>query len=286
MKKLTRISAALFCAVAVVSGAALSANAVSVSCVPDCNSLGSCVITPNGCNTFDTGDLQSVLNQCSSGNCNVQGLMNQCSNGNCDVQSIIDQCGSGNCNIQDIISRCGLLPDSKQCTDSGSSAETPQASVPTAPATSTAPSVTPQPTTSETTGTQTPVITDNSVSEYEKQVVELVNSYRAQYGLNPVTLNTELSKVARLKSQDMKDKGYFSHTSPTYGSPFDMMKQFGISYRTAGENIAMGQRTPEAVMEAWMNSEGHRANILNASYTQIGVGYVADGNYWTQMFIG
>ncbi|MBQ8133923.1 MAG: sporulation protein [Clostridia bacterium] len=204
--------------------------------------------------------------------------MNQCSNGNCDVQSIINQCGSGNCNIQDIISQCGLLPDSKQCTDNSTGTATPQVSVPTAPS---------QPTTPETTTeTKTPVTTDSSVSAYEQQVVELVNNYRAQYGLNPVTLNTELSKVARLKSQDMKDKGYFSHTSPTYGSPFDMMKQFGISYRTAGENIAMGQRTPEAVMEAWMNSEGHRANILNSSYTQIGVGYVADGNYWTQMFIG
>lgn len=284
MKRLTRISAALFCAVVVVSGAALSANAASISCLPDCNSLGSCVITPNGCNTFDTGDLQSVLNQCSDGNCNVQGLMNQCQSGNCDVQSIINQCGSGNCNIQDIISQCGLLPDSKQCTDNRTGTATPQVSVPTVPTTPTAPS---QPAATETTTeTQTPVTTDSSVSAYEQQVVELVNSYRAQYGLNPVTLNTELSKVARLKSQDMKDKGYFSHTSPTYGSPFDMMKQFGISYRTAGENIAMGQRAPEAVMEAWMNSEGHRANILNASYTQIGVGYVADGNYWTQMFIG
>ena len=79
---------------------------------------------------------------------------------------------------------------------------------------------------------------------------------------------------------------YFSHTSPTYGSPFQMMKAFGLSYRTAGENIAYGQRTPQEVVNAWMNSSGHRANILNSSYTQIGVGYVANGNYWTQMFIG
>ncbi len=84
----------------------------------------------------------------------------------------------------------------------------------------------------------------------------------------------------------MHDKRYFSHQSPTYGSPFDMMKQFGITYRTAGENIAMGQSTPQAVVNAWMNSEGHRANILNASFTQIGMGYVADGHYWTQQFIG
>lgn len=121
---------------------------------------------------------------------------------------------------------------------------------------------------------------------YEKQVAALVNKERAKYGLAPLTLNTKLSNVARVKSQDMHDKHYFSHTSPTYGSPFDMMRSFGISYRAAGENIAMGYGTPEAVMNAWMNSSGHRANILNANYTQIGVGYVADGHYWTQEFIG
>lgn len=126
----------------------------------------------------------------------------------------------------------------------------------------------------------------SSVSEYEKRVVELVNEIRAENGLSKLTLNTELSAVARLKSQDMKDKNYFSHTSPTYGSPFDMMKQFGISYRTAGENIAYGYATPESVVDGWMNSPGHRANILNSSYKEIGVGYVASGHYWTQMFIG
>ena len=84
----------------------------------------------------------------------------------------------------------------------------------------------------------------------------------------------------------MADRGYFSHTSPTYGSPFQMIRAFGLSFRTAGENIAYGQRTPQQVFQGWMNSSGHRANILSASYTQIGVGYVADGHYWTQMFIG
>jgi uncharacterized YkwD family protein len=121
---------------------------------------------------------------------------------------------------------------------------------------------------------------------FEKRVVELVNEQRALNGLAPLTLSSKLSDVARAKSQDMHDNRYFSHTSPTYGSPFDMMKAFGISYRTAGENIAMGYSSPESVMDGWMNSPGHRANILNASYTTIGVGYVADGNYWTQHFTG
>ena len=126
----------------------------------------------------------------------------------------------------------------------------------------------------------------SSVSAYEAEVVRLVNVERAKNGLGALTLNAKLSDVARAKSQDMRDKGYFSHTSPTYGSPFDMMSKFGISYRTAGENIAMGYSTPQAVVTGWMNSSGHRANILNGSFTQIGVGYVASGNYWTQMFIG
>lgn len=131
-----------------------------------------------------------------------------------------------------------------------------------------------------------PAATASAVSAYEQKVVELTNQQRAQNGLKPLFLDTELSKVAREKSRDMQSKGYFSHTSPTYGSPFDMMKKFGISYRSAGENIAMGQRTPEEVVNAWMNSEGHRKNILSTNFTHIGVGHVANGNYWTQMFIG
>lgn len=127
---------------------------------------------------------------------------------------------------------------------------------------------------------------DQNILSYEQQVIDLTNQKRAQYGLSPLKTNWELSRVARYKSQDMHDLKYFSHTSPTYGSPFTMIKNFGISYRSAGENIAYGQRTPQQVVEAWWNSPGHRANILNETFTEIGVGYVADGNYWTQMFIG
>ena len=127
---------------------------------------------------------------------------------------------------------------------------------------------------------------DSSVSAYEAEVVRLVNDVRRENGLSPLTQDWQLSRVARYKSQDMKDKGYFSHTSPTYGTPFQMMKSFGINYKTAGENIAKGYTTPQSVVNGWMNSPGHRANILNPSFTHIGVGYVQSGNYWTQMFIG
>ena len=126
----------------------------------------------------------------------------------------------------------------------------------------------------------------SAVSAFEQQVVELTNQERAKNGLPALKLDTELSKVARDKSKDMQTKNYFSHTSPTYGSPFDMMKAYGVSYKSAGENIAMGQRSPQEVVQAWMNSQGHRENIMNPSFTHIGVGHVATGNYWTQMFIG
>lgn len=126
----------------------------------------------------------------------------------------------------------------------------------------------------------------SDINEFEEQVVALTNEERQKHGLSDLEIDTELSKVARQKSEDMATNGYFSHNSPTYGSPFDMIQQSGISYRTAGENIAKGQRSPEEVVNAWMNSDGHRANILNENFTHIGVGYVEQGNHWTQQFIG
>ncbi|PEB82875.1 serine protease [Bacillus cereus] len=132
---------------------------------------------------------------------------------------------------------------------------------------------------------QKPAEEAKSLSEFEQRVVELTNAERTKQGLPALQIDTELSKVARIKSEDMQKNNYFDHNSPTYGSPFDMMKKFGISYKSAGENIAQGQRTPEEVVQAWMNSAGHRANILNSGFTHIGVGYVESGNYWTQQFI-
>lgn len=124
------------------------------------------------------------------------------------------------------------------------------------------------------------------LSQFEQEVVELTNNERAKSGLAPLQADAELSRVAREKSRDMSAKNYFDHNSPTYGSPFDMMQSYGITYRAAGENIAKGQRTPQEVVTAWMNSPGHRANILNSSFTHIGSGFVEQGNHWTQMFIG
>ncbi|MEK3886120.1 CAP domain-containing protein [Bacillus sp. FSL K6-3431] len=128
--------------------------------------------------------------------------------------------------------------------------------------------------------------TTSQLSAFEQQVFDLTNQERTKNGLAPLKIDLELSKVAREKSRDMSANNYFDHNSPTYGSPFDMMKKFGITYRSAGENIAMGQRTPQEVVTGWMNSSGHRANILSQDFTHIGVGHDANGNYWTQQFIG
>ncbi|MBH0228625.1 SafA/ExsA family spore coat assembly protein [Halobacillus sp. KCTC 3957] len=127
-----------------------------------------------------------------------------------------------------------------------------------------------------------------NIKSIEQQVINLTNQERAKNGLPALKANWQLSRVARYKSVDMRDKNYFSHTSPTYGSPFQMMKNFNINYRRAAENIAAGQRTPQEVVNGWMNSPGHRKNILDPNLKQIGVGYAKGGSYghyWTQMFI-
>jgi uncharacterized YkwD family protein/spore coat assembly protein SafA len=131
-------------------------------------------------------------------------------------------------------------------------------------------------------------IPSNHYQSIEQQVVNLVNAERAKAGLKPLKADWELARVARFKSEDMRDNRYFDHNSPIYGTPFQMMKSFGINYRSAGENIAAGQTTAESVMQAWMNSPGHKKNILSPSFTHIGVGYAKGGSYghyWTQQFM-
>jgi uncharacterized YkwD family protein len=123
-------------------------------------------------------------------------------------------------------------------------------------------------------------------AQFVQQVIDLTNAQRSKNGLPALKADAQLNGVAQKKSVDMQQNNYFSHTSPTYGSPFDMMRDFGVTYKSAGENIAQGQRTPQEVVNAWMNSEGHRKNILSANFTHIGVGYEKTGNHWTQMFIG
>ena len=137
----------------------------------------------------------------------------------------------------------------------------------------------------ETEATETTAAIAPATSNYEQKVAELVNIERQKNGLAPLTLDSAISNVARIKSKDMSDNNYFAHQSPNYGSAGDMLTQFGIKWSAWGENIAAGQRTPEEVVNAWMNSEGHRANILSPNFSKIGVGYVNNGRpNWTQMF--
>jgi uncharacterized YkwD family protein len=131
-----------------------------------------------------------------------------------------------------------------------------------------------------------PAPATGDVNSIVQQVIDLTNAQRTKNGLPALKADAQLNSVAQKKSVDMQQNNYFSHTSPTYGSPFDMMRDFGVSYKSAGENIAQGQRTPQEVVNAWMNSEGHRKNILSGNFTHIGVGYEKTGNHWTQMFIG
>lgn len=267
-KTLKRVTAAAAAAALAVS---MTLPASAASCNKNQNTNSNCTSNSNSnsCGIFSFNSICDMLKKfginlpnCSTNSGNNPGTSqkpdNSCPDGNCGtVQKPNDNtCPDGNCGTVQ-------KPDDNTCPNGncGTTIQKPN------------------------TGTNTDK-TDDSVSDYEKEVVDLVNEIRKEYGLSELKLNTELSAVARAKSQDMKDNQYFSHTSPTYGSPFDMMKSFGISYGTAGENIAMGYRTPEAVVDGWMNSEGHRANILNSSFKEIGVGYVSSGNYWTQMFIG
>lgn len=150
------------------------------------------------------------------------------------------------------------------------------------------------PTTNNTGNTgnnQTNNSTNNQQTEMnsdELEVFNLINAQRTKNGLTALKSDAEVLRVARIKAQEMVDKNYFSHTSPTYGSPFEMLKNFKISYKSAGENIA-GNSSNSGAVKAWMNSSGHRANILNSSFNYTGIGVVKSPTYgkiYVQMFIG
>lgn len=142
--------------------------------------------------------------------------------------------------------------------------------------------------TNTNTNTGTTQTTTSNLSADEQEIFNLINNQRTQNGLSALKIDSEVQKVARIKAQDMVNNNYFSHTSPTYGSPFDMLKSYKVSYNTAGENIA-GNSSNSGAVNAWMNSSGHRANILNKSFNYTGIGVVNSPKYgkvYVQMFIG
>ncbi|HYE82617.1 MAG TPA: CAP domain-containing protein [Clostridia bacterium] len=139
-----------------------------------------------------------------------------------------------------------------------------------------------------TTGGGAAATGSGTMTSDESRILQLVNAERAKTGAKALASNSDCTKLARMKSQDMVNKNYFSHQSPTYGSPFDMLKSYKVSYMYAGENIAMNQNA-DAAFKAWMNSEGHKKNILNPNFTELGVGIAPKGdgsNIYTQLFIG
>ena len=224
----------------------------------------------NGCSSKAYCQSNSCTNgtNCTNGSCTV--------NSNCagNVYTYVVSPSGGSCSewINSILNNL-----CKNSSGSNASAGTASSKV-----TSSAPATSSKPASSSS-------VSNSGYSAFQNEVVSLVNQQRTSRGLGTLSVDSALTKTATLKSQDMAKNNYFDHTSPTYGSPFDMMKQFGITYRTAGENIAAGQTSPAQVMDGWMNSEGHRANILNSSFTKIGVGVAQNAGgryYWTQQFIG
>ena len=128
----------------------------------------------------------------------------------------------------------------------------------------------------------------SSLSSDEKEVFDLINTQRTNNGLTALKLDAEALNVARIKAKDMVDNNYFSHNSPTYGSPFQMLNSFKVTYKTAGENIA-GNSSNSGAVNAWMNSSGHKANILNSSFNYTGIGVVKSSKYgkiYVQIFLG
>jgi len=243
----------------------------------NCQSAANCPVNAQNCATGNC--LTNTLN-CSDGTC-IANILN-CNSNSCLKNAL--NCTNGS--YVKIISNCKNNSTAVPATPSKPSTSTTPSSTPSTsskPSTSTTPSATPSTTPSTTSQS------GSSYASFQNQVIQLVNEQRTANGLKPLTANAPLTNTATLKSQDMAKLNYFDHTSPTYGSPFDMMKKYGITYRAAGENIAMGQTTPAQVMQGWMNSPGHRANILNASFTQIGVGIAKNAQgqlIWTQQFIG
>ncbi len=130
---------------------------------------------------------------------------------------------------------------------------------------------------------------DNSIDAFISEVIEIVNKHRISNGLRPLSRSAGLTEVAKFRAEDMADNNYFSHISPYYGEMTDLYDKFDITWSYCGENIACGQRNPQDVTESWMNSSGHRENILDTDYKYIGVGVARNSNgtyYWVLEFTG
>ncbi len=262
MKITSKLLTAGLSAVMLLSALPLSAGAV---CAADCNNIR--VITASaGCNAGECKNIQEL----------VSGL-----------------CADGSCCNTDIIS---FLPNGKECVGEGCSTADPQ----------TITDILKNDQKDQQQSTSVPgEIKDNAPAEvkpdkpddktaseigfnaaYEDEVIRLVNAERAKYGLSALQKDEGAAAAAHIRAKEIVQS--FSHTRPDGSSCFTAAKEAGVTYKTAGENIASGYSDPQQVVNGWMNSEGHRKNILSASFTKIGTGCYSSGGvlYWTQFFIG
>jgi uncharacterized protein YkwD len=204
---------------------------------------------------------------------------------NCDsvneVVSVLQKNGFTNINKSNINNISGLkdILAKVQANGSANNSTTPTPTKAPVQTTKPTPTTQPAPTTKPSTSTST-----TGTSKYASEVLRLVNIERSKAGLSAFTTNQPITNAANKRAQEIVKS--FSHTRPNGSSPFTALQEYGVSYRTAGENIAYGQKTPQEVVTGWMNSPGHRANILNANFNKIGIGvYQTNGvYYWTQLF--
>lgn len=221
--------------------------------------------------------VQAATNAGNSANCNGKGYYVFTGGKVSDLENIksrLDElCGQLNGNTATItFPGCNLSENKPETTPPSEDTNTPESKPETTPP-------------SEDTNTPENKPEADKELTFAEQVVELVNQERTKAGLNAVTLDQNIASAALVRAKEIETS--FSHTRPN-GSKFSTaLTEQGVTFKGAGENIAWGQKSPEAVMQAWMNSEGHRANILNKNFTKIGVGYyqnAAGRNFWTQLF--
>ena len=231
-------------------------------------------------------DLQQLIEQCQSGNCDLNDWL--CPAGNCDLN--VSQCKYGNDCLNDLLKAIGgSCPDSN-CSTVTPPAEQTEPTEPQEPITPVIPTEPDEPVTPTEPEQSAAQPTESQASEfrtaYENEVISLVNAERAKVGLPALSADSGAVDVAHIRAKEIVQS--FSHTRPDGRSCFTAAADSGVSYRTAGENIAYGYATPQQVVSGWMNSEGHRKNILSSSFTKIGVGcYESNGVlYWSQFFIG
>lgn len=221
--------------------------------------------------------------------------------GACDFRNVLDKLGNcfPNISLPDcVLPECELpdcelpgceLPDCEQPEVNVPEVEQPEDNTPEidapeseAPETNTPGTSTPD---NDFTEDTTPEEAPDSEHAFLQEVVNLVNAERAKEGLSALKIDTKVQAAAQVRAKECEQ--LFSHTRPDGTSFATALKEQNVSYRSAGENIAWGQRSPEEVMNAWMNSSGHRANIMNPDFTTIGVGYYENANgtdYWCQLF--